>query len=716
MLLAVGLQLPFLGELVALLGAGTAIAYLCYRLRLEPVVGFLLAGVLVGPGGIGLVQNETLIGRMAEIGVILLLFSIGVEFSLEKLARLSRLVVGGGLLQVSVTTAVVALLLHTIGVAWPVAIFTGILVALSSTALVMGLLAERGETGSAAGQASLAILIFQDLAAVGLVLLVPIMGGAEGSFTEVVLTLLKALLIIGIVLVLARLLIPRLLDYVARTYRHELFLLTVVTLCFGTAFVTGLFGISLALGAFLAGLVVSESPYAEHTLSEILPLRTVFNALFFMSVGMLLDVRYVLANPVLVLGIALLVVVLKALVTGGSVLALGYGPRVASIAGLGLAQIGEFSFVLERMGREVGLQPLGHPDGDALFIAAAVLLMLATPLLLPAGHWLGSWLEARWPVRLPANLTAEEPEPSLENHLILVGYGRDGQHLAWMLRPLQLPMLVIDLDPHRVLEAREAGLPALLGDASRRLILEAAGIRKAKALVVLIDDRAAAERLVRLAHYLNPTLRIIARAGLLRDVDTLREAGADLVVPEELETPLRLFSHVLDAYGLPAREVAAEIQVLRADNYQAFRQPDQVQHVLSALSQDQLHTREVVVHPGAPAVGRTLAELALRPRYGITVLAAYRDNRFIPSPGGDFQIRPGDRLVLVGPAQAFVACSSLFRTPLTARHARQLGLSAQETAEMEKILPATLPSRPSNADPGFRSSGKADAPGGDKRG
>jgi len=656
-------------------------------------VGFLLAGVLVGPGGIGLVQNETLIGRMAEIGVILLLFSIGVEFSLEKLARLSRLVLGGGLLQMGATTALVALLLHLLGTTWPVAIFTGTLVALSSTALVMGLLAERGETGSAAGQASLAILIFQDLAAVGLVLLVPLMGGAGGSAADVLFTLVKALLIIGVVLVLARLLIPRLLDYVARTYRHELFLLTVVTLCFGTVFVTGLFGISLALGAFLAGLVVSESPYAEHTLSEILPLRTVFNAMFFMSVGMLLDVRFVLAHPGLVLGIALFIALLKALVTGGSVLALGYGPRVAAVVGLGLAQIGEFSFVLERLGREVGLQPLGRPDGDALFIASAVLLMLATPLLLPAGHRLGRWLEARWPVRLPAELATNGQETTLEDHLILVGYGRDGQHLAWMLRPLRLPMLVIDLDPHRVLEAREAGLPTLLGDASRRAILEAAGIRRAKALVVLIDDRAAAERLVRLAHYLNPTLRIIARAGLLRDVDTLREAGADLVVPEELETPLRLFSHVLDAYGLSAEEVAAEIQALRAENYQAFRHPEQVKRVLSALTQDQLHTREVTVHASAPAVGRTLSELALRPRYGITVLAAYRDGRLIPSPGGDFRVRPGDRLVLVGPAQAFVACSSLFRTPLSAHHARQLGFSEEETAELEKVEPPAQPSR-----------------------
>jgi len=415
--------------------------------------------------------------------------------------------------------------------------------------------------------------------------------------------------------------------------------------------------------------------------------------MFFMSVGMLLDVRFVLAHPGLVLGIALFIALLKALVTGGSVLALGYGPRVAAVVGLGLAQIGEFSFVLERLGREVGLQPLGRPDGDALFIASAVLLMLATPLLLPAGHRLGRWLEARWPVRLPAELATNGQETTLEDHLILVGYGRDGQHLAWMLRPLQLPMLVIDLDPHRVLEAREAGLPTLLGDASRRAILEAAGIRRAKALVVLIDDRTAAERLVRLAHYLNPTLRIIARAGLLRDVDALREAGADLVVPEELETPLRLFSHVLDAYGLSAEEVAAEIQALRAENYQAFRHPEQVKHVLSALTQDQLHTREVTVHASAPAVGRTLSELALRPRYGITVLAAYRDGRLIPSPGGDFRVRPGDRLVLVGPAQAFVACSLLFRTPLSAHHARQLGFSEEETAELEKVEPPAQPSQ-----------------------
>lgn len=299
-------------------------------------------------------------------------------------------------------------------------------------------------------------------------------------------------------------------------------------------------------------------------------------------------------------------------------------------------------------------------------------------------------------MRGPAKLTTTAQETPLENHLILVGYGRDGQHLAWMLRPFQVPMLVIDLDPHRILKAREAGFPTILGDASRRVILEAAGIHKAKALVVLLDDRSAAERLVRLAHYLNPTLRIIARAGLLRDVDALREAGADLVVPEELETPLRLFSHILSTYGLSSEQVAAEIQALRADNYQAFRHPEQIRHVLSTLTQEQLHTREVTVHPEAPAVGHTLAELALRPRYGITVLAVYRNGQLIPNPSGDFRIRPGDRLVLVGPASAFVACSALFRTHLSAQYARQLGFSAKETSELEKVeLEPSKPSYPS---------------------
>ncbi|GIV59330.1 MAG: hypothetical protein KatS3mg043_0419 [Rhodothermaceae bacterium] len=401
--------LPFLGEIVALLAGSVLIAYLCHRIRLVPIVGFLLAGVVIGPTALGLVTDQALIDGMAEVGVILLLFTIGVEFSLERLDRIRRLIFFGGGLQVGLTVLVVMLVLLAAGVAWPVGVFTGCLVALSSTAIVLKLLDDRDETDTPEGRLALAILIFQDLAIILMVLLVPMLGGQGGTPLELLLAFGRAVLIIALVLVVARKVLPPVLERIARTQRSELFLPTVVTICFGTAWLTSLAGVSLALGAFLGGLVVSESRYSAYALSEILPLRTLFNAVFFVSVGMLLDVGFLLDNLPLVLGVAGAVLLVKVGLTTFTVRVVGYPLRVAVVVGLGLAQIGEFSFVLARAGESAGLTPAGlGTEGVQAFIAVTVLLMAATPLLLHLGHRLAAWVERsdRFAGDLPAGEAA----------------------------------------------------------------------------------------------------------------------------------------------------------------------------------------------------------------------------------------------------------------------------------------------------------------------
>ncbi len=664
--LLAGVVLPFLSEMVALLVISVLFAYLCYRLRLVPIAGFLLAGVLIGPGSLGLIEDVELVNNSAEIGVILLLFSIGVEFSLEKLARIGRLIFVGGGVQVGASVAAVVAVLLAFGIDWRVGFFTGCLVALSSTAIVLKLLAERAETDTPAGQVSLAVLIFQDLAIIVMVLLVPMLGGQGGSALDVALALGKALLIIGAVLLLARRLIPWLLHKIAQTRREELFLLTVVALCFGTAWITSLAGVSLALGAFLAGLVVSESRYGDHALSEILPLRTVFNAVFFVSVGMLLDVSFLLRNPLLVLGVAAAVLLLKVLVTGGTVLALGFPVRIAAAASLALAQIGEFSFVLDRAGRLVGLSPAGLGEtGEQTFIAVTVLLMVLTPFLMQGGPRLGVWLERRLARRLPATEpSAPAAETALEDHVILVGYGPGGRRLARVLQNTGIPFVVLELNPKSVDEAEREGLPVLYGDASRPHMLERAAIKRAKLCVVVINERPATERIVRLAHHLNPTLQIIVRTRFLYEVDLLQDAGADVVVPEELETTVRLFTHVLGAYMIPQEEIEREVSLVRAGDYRVLRGSIQEAHlmVLQGLDEAGLHTRAVAVRAGAPAAGKTLAELGLRRHYGLTVLAIRRDAHTLGNPAGDFTLQPGDRLVLIGLAERFAASADLFRT------------------------------------------------------
>lgn len=661
MLLA-GVALPFLGELVALVVTSVVIAYLCYQIRLVPIVGFLLAGVLIGPGVLGLVRNETLIQNTAEIGVILLLFTIGIEFKLDQLRRIWRELLLGGGLQVGLTTLVVLGLLLALGIDVRAALFTGFLVALSSTAIVLSVLSDRQETDTVVGRLAVAMLIFQDLAIVAMVLLVPVLGGGHGSALETLRALGEALLVVGGVLVLARRIVPWLLERIAHTRRHELFLLTVVAICFGTAWVTSLFGVSLALGAFLAGLVVSESTYSEYALSEILPLKALFNAVFFVSVGLLLDVSFVLARPLLVVGIVLGVLLVKVLATAAATRLLGYPMRVALALGLTLAQIGEFSFVLAQAGRDVGLTPAGMGEaGTQGLLAATVLLMAATPFLMALGRRLNAQLLRR---ESPASEVPSE-KAALEDHVIVVGYGPAGQRLVRVLRETGIPFIVIELNPHTVRAARAEGIPILYSDASRRHILEHAAIERAKVCVVAINDEAATRRIVELARFLNPTLQIIVRTRFLRDVEPLQRAGADIVVPEELETSVRIFTQVLQAYFVPEDEIQRQVAAIRSGDYRIFRGSIQEAHlmVLQGLDEEGLHTRAVVVREGAPVAGKTLAELNLRQRYGLTVLAVRRGNRTIGSPAGDFRIEPGDRLVLIGLADQFANCADLFRPP-----------------------------------------------------
>jgi monovalent cation:H+ antiporter-2, CPA2 family len=657
--------LPFLGEMVALFVLSVAIAYLCYRIKLVPIVGFLLAGVLVGPYAFGLVDDLELINSTAEIGVILLLFTIGAEFSLERLSRISRSIFVGGGLQVGFTIVIVFLALLSLGVSWQAGVFTGGLVALSSTAIVLSLLGDRGETDTPMGQMSLAILIFQDLAVIAMVLLAPVLGGENLSPLDVVRSLGMALFIIAFVLILARKIIPWLLDQIGKTRRQELFLLSIVAICFGTAWITSLAGVSLALGAFLAGIIVSESRYSEQALSEIIPLRTIFNAIFFVSMGMLLDVGFLFSHLPLILAAALGVLALKIVVTTGAVLAIGYPVRIAAAAGLALSQIGEFSFVLERAGEELGLYPLGlGPDGSQAFIATAVLLMILTPLLVQAAPHLGSLLD-RTPL---GRIGRRQPEQvstahEMEDHVIVIGYGPAGRRLVQVLKTTGIPFIIVDLNPSHLRLAEQENCPFLLGDSTRPHILEIAGIERAKLCVVAINDTSATLRTVHAVHYINPTVQLIARARYLSEVERLQDAGADVVVPEELETSIRIFTHVLGAYMIPPEEIQHHVDAIRSGDYRVFRGSIHEAHlmVLQGLDEEGLHTRAVAVRPGAPIAGKTLSELELRKTHGIAVLAVRRDGRTIGNPSGDFRVESGDRLVMVATAQRFAATADLFR-------------------------------------------------------
>jgi CPA2 family monovalent cation:H+ antiporter-2 len=576
-LIAAAAPPPFLVQGAALLVAAAAIAYFCSRVGLVPIVGFLIAGVVIGPFGLNLVHDQATTDAVADVGVILLLFTIGVEFSLERLARITRLIVGGGSLQVTLTSLATMALLVPFGVSWQTGLFTGFLVALSSTAIVLKLLADRGETNSEYGQVALGLLIFQDLAVILMVLLVPTLAGTQGGGPQALaIALAKACGLVLVVLVIARRLMPPLLELVARTCSPELFLLTVMAICFGTAYLTSLAGVSISLGAFLAGLVVSESPFRSQAFTEILPLQILFSATFFVSVGMLLNLSFLVHNLPLVVAAVVLVSIVKIVTTGASVAALGYRVPIAAAAALSLAQVGEFSFVLEHTGRDVGLTPAGlGVTGSQTFIATTVVSMIITPFLTQIGSRLAQKIERHRTTREAEEMTPQPlpPEfPPLDNHVIVAGYGDAARQLVRVLNGSRIPYVITTLSPGGAAEAESEGLPVIRGDAAKQLTLTHAGADRAKVIVIADDDPATAHRIAAVARPLAPNARILVRTRYVTEIEPLSHAGADRVIAEDMESIVQLFSDVLRTYDIAPEEIEGHEDSVRHGGYAVLRQ------------------------------------------------------------------------------------------------------------------------------------------------
>jgi CPA2 family monovalent cation:H+ antiporter-2 len=425
-------------------------------------------------------------------------------------------------------------------------------------------------------------------------------------------------------------------------------------------------GVSLALGAFLAGLVVSESHFSEHALSEILPLRTIFNAVFFVSVGMLLNIQFLIDNPLIIAGTAVAVLFIKFIINTGSLLTLGYPVRIVAASGIALAQIGEFSFVLERAGRAAGLSPAGLGDaGSQIFIAVTVLLMIATPFMVKGGPKMGDILGGTFLQHLGQETTTDNrtSKKILEDHVVIIGYGPAGRHLEQVLHDSGIPYVIIEMNPASVEEMKSKNIPVIYGDASRPHILELTSIKKAKLCVIATNDPRSTPRILKQARFLNPILQLVVRTRYLNEVNSLEQQGADIVVPEEMETTVRLFSHVLGAYMIPQEEINQHIQEVRAHDYEIMRGSIQEAHlmVLQGLDEEGLHTRAVMVRENSYADGKTLQELHLRNEFGITILTIKRDDQAIGNPDGSFKIAVNDRLIMMGNADQFVKCAHLFR-------------------------------------------------------
>jgi K+:H+ antiporter len=652
-----------LEDLAIIFAVSLLVILVFHRIKLPALPGFIVAGVLLGPNALGLVSDAHQVESLAEVGVILLLFTIGIEFSLSRLREMARQVIAGGGSQVGLTvllSSVVAMALH---LDWRVAVLLGFLVALSSTAIVLKGLTDKGEIDAPHGRLATGVLIFQDLCVVPMMLVLPFLAGRSGGGAGALLLALgKAVLVVISVLVLARTVVPRALAEILKTRSRELFLIAVILVGTLTALGTAAAGASLALGAFLAGLVISESDYGHQAMAELLPFRDVFISLFFVAVGMLVQVTFLRDHPALALGGIVGVMGGKTLLAAAGPAAMGYSGRVALLAGLAISQIGEFSFVLAREGRGMGLL---SESLYQTFLAVAVLTMLVTPFLLQGGPALLDRLERLVPLdrllpglRPGAIAVADQP---LTDHVIVAGYGLNGRNLAAALRSIQAPYLIVELNAQTVQQARARGEPAFYGDATREEILRALGADRARMLVVAISDPAATRRMVRVGRSLSPHIHIIARTRYVTEIPELSRLGADVVIPEEFETSIEIFARVLAHYSVPRADIERLVDQIRASHYQALRGDDGAGRMSlgSVAGIPQMAVERLRLPLGSPLAGKTLAATGLRTQTGALVLAVGRGAEEIATPGPRFRLATGDVLVVVGQPSQLRAAARL---------------------------------------------------------
>ncbi len=617
----------------------------------------LVIGALVGPGGLGLVAEPERVRALAELGVVFLLFEIGLELPVERVQRLWRVSFAAGGLQVALTLALVAGAAAALGAAWPTALVVGALVAMSSTALVLGLLAERGELDAPHGQLALGILLFQDLCIVPFLLAVPILAGGEGA-AGILATLARAAAAALLLALAAGFLVPRILARAAAVRSRDLFSLLALLLVVGTAVIAEAIGLTLAVGAFIGGMVASASPYGHQLFAEVLPLRGALLGLFFTAVGMLFDPGEALDAAAGLAAYVAAVVFGKALLVAGIVaVLLRRGVRTGVLTGMALAQTGEFSFVLAASAATAGLLPEAVQQ---VFVAGSLLTLVATPFLFRAAP-----AAAARASRLVERLGPREPDPgpvaeALRDHAVVVGYGVAGQNLTRVLRASGVETVVVDANP-RVLGSGAAGPRLVFGDATRAPLLERVGVRRARFAIVVVNDPLATREIVRLVRRLSRTVRILARTRYVRDLDALAAAGGDVVVAEELEGTVQLVSEVLRLRGLAEGAVAHFARELREEGYEALRAPPglALDPWLSELLVE-LAPEWVEVPPGFQGEA-SLVELAVRARSGATVLAVERDGAPEPNPPPEFKVRAGDRLLALGNPAALVRLRELLQ-------------------------------------------------------
>lgn len=644
---------PFLIDLTSVLGASAIGGFIANRLNQPVLLGYLAIGILVGPSGFRLLDTPERIQPFAEIGVAFLLFALGVEFSLTELKRVKDIAIQGSLLQMGSTIILVALGAFVLSaVRSPLeGLFLGAVLSLSSTAVVLKTLAERGETNTVHGQAMLAILIVQDLALGLMLALLPALKNPENFGTALGAALLKVLLFFTLALAAGYWFVPPIIKRIAQTENSELFLLATIALCLSVALLTASLGLSIEMGAFVAGLMLSEIDYSDQALAKILPLRDTFASLFFVSIGMLIDPEILWNNAIIIIELVTLIMIGKALIILPIVIKLGYSFKTAILVSLGLNQIGEFSFVLALKGHEMGLI---EREKYLLLVGTTAITLIVTPIAMKFSPRLADKLAnfpplERYLRRWQRDKPLFVPE-TLFNHIVVAGYGRVGRVVTNILRDRGYPLIVIDNSEAAIQKLRSEGTPYIFGDSDSKLVLEKAHLEQAKALAIALPDPGSTRLLLKHALEIAPNLDIVARSHENREIDLLTQMGATEVVQPEFEAALEIGSHLLSTLGESKPAIDETISTLRTNRYLNIR-PERAaiafQNDISEAATN-LHNEWIDVPTPSALDGTTLASANVRNLTGVTVMAIQSGGETTYYPKAQTLLRSGDRLLVVG--------------------------------------------------------------------
>jgi CPA2 family monovalent cation:H+ antiporter-2 len=633
-------------DLALLLLVSLPINLFFHKIKLPSVMGYLIAGVLIGPYGLKLISDVASVKELAEIGVILLLFVIGLEFSLGRLFKNLASVLGLGGLQLGLTTAFVWFIFMEMGFQKNQSLAFGLIVALSSTAIILKMITDRAEIDTLHGKLCIGTLLFQDLCVVPIMLLLPLLAKSEvNSGADFAFAMVKSLTAVVAIFFLSKLIVPKTLTWIARVGNKEHLTLSVIFIILATGWVSQKMGLTLAMGALIAGMIISESEYNHQIILDILPLRDYFSSIFFISVGMLLQMQVLMDSFWTCLALFVLVVLVKGGLAGLACLLIRVPIRISFVVGMRLAQVGEFSLILSAMAMDQGLFDSHQYQ---LLLIVSILSMLFAPLLIQASSELSMRIFSKW--KSTETDTNQKQVSELKGHVIIVGYSLGGRTLSQVLLETQIPFMVLDLNGEQVKRALTEGITTHYGDCTQEETLSRAGLKQARMIVFSTPDYTVTEKAVRLARKINPEIKIMVRTRLTAQVEELKTAGADEVIPEEFETSIEIFSRVLRDYRIPNNVIEQQVELIRLEGYSMFRglslNTESLKKFSTYLTATLTETYLVIQESWARE--KLLGDIKVTERTGAVVIAVVRNNKPYPNPDYEFAILSGDMLILFG--------------------------------------------------------------------